>query len=342
MIKVLVIKSGHFSSFGGLGGIHRHCSALVNLFDGDEDIEIIEEPQFEYYSISLLGKRIYKWNSFYGKLKRIEFDIIHIHGYLQPCVFQAFLAALFLRKKIVYSPHFHPFKYITRPLFGFFFFFFFIKPFLSQVAVTVTLNKEDTSFLKMYSYTRMIPHWYDSFSESMEGKVSGTKEVILFVGRNDKNKGIEHLYVLPYDQYEVHCVTEGYLQRKDFIQHTNASDELLLNLYRRASLVVVPSKYEAFSLVALESLVNSTPVLLSNRVRIADHLDGIVGWRIFDYGDFDDFLSSLPAAISTKVDINSIFERFSPKNIKDMYREVYLYALRSQGSNIKCYKKAKS
>lgn len=94
--------------------------------------------------------------------------------------------------------------------------------------------------------------------------------MVLFVGRNDTNKGIEHLYSLP-DNYRVHCVCKGTVKRNDFILHQNLGDAELACLYRQASVVVVPSRYEAFSLVALEALQYHTPVVISERVRIGDY-----------------------------------------------------------------------
>ena len=95
-------------------------------------------------------------------------------------------------------------------------------------------------------------------------------------------------------------------------------------LLTKASLLVIPSKYEAFSYAALEAMTYGTPVLMSERVRIADYLDGVEGFHIFQYGDFDEFVRKVDMTIGSTVDTNVIKQRFSPQKIKEQYRTLYL------------------
>lgn len=146
--------------------------------------------------------------------------------------------------------------------------------------------------------------------------------MILFVGRNEENKGIDYLYKLP-SKYVVHCVTKGNLQRSDFIVHSDVSDEELDLLYREASLVVIPSRYEAFSYVALEAFAHGTPVVMSDRVQIANYLEGKSGYSIFSYGDYQDFLSAVDKTIGIDVDVNGILSIFDKNVIKNKYANIY-------------------
>ena len=152
--------------------------------------------------------------------------------------------------------------------------------------------------------------------------------MLLFVGRNEENKGIDHLYKLPA-KYEVHCVTKGPLLRKDFIIHSDISDNELNMLYKEAALVVIPSRYEAFSYVALEAFAHGTPVVMSDRVQIADYLKDKCGYSIFKYSDYDSFLDAVEKTINTKVDIEAIMSVFTPSIIKNLYRDAYLQATKN-------------
>ena len=100
-------------------------------------------------------------------------------------------------------------------------------------------------------------------------------------------------------------------------------------LYKEASLLVVPSRYEAFSYVALEALQSNTPVVMSDRVRIADHLNGIKGYTIFHYQDYKGFEQAVNETIGTSVDVKKISQIFSPDVIKEMYISEYKRLLKT-------------
>lgn len=318
MIKILVISAGHNEVNGG---IERHCKSLTNMFKNDDVIYIQYKTDLTLKCFPFVHKRYYRWKEICSLVKDCDFDIIHIHGYLHPCAFQLLFISAIYKRKIILSPHFHPFRYIDKPFWGNLYYTFFIKPLLNFVSMIVTLNSDDSHFFRKYNHI-MIPHWINSrFTNS---NISRKKNLILFVGRNDANKGIEYLYRLPEGLYEVHCVTNGVLQRKDFIQHFNISDDDLTRLYLQASLLVIPSRYEAFSLVALEALVRGCPILISNKVRIADYLDNISGVTIFRYGDYSSFLKMMPLAMDQKVQLEKINDIFSADKIKDVYKKMYV------------------
>lgn len=146
--------------------------------------------------------------------------------------------------------------------------------------------------------------------------------MILFVGRNDENKGIPLLYKLNA-KYEVHLVTRGTVERSDFILHNHISNEELSSLYEQASLVVIPSRYEAFSYVALEAFAHSTPVVMSDTVMIADYLKGYDGYMTFRYGDVNGFLQAVEETIGRSVDTDKILAIFEKKKIREQYKDMY-------------------
>lgn len=318
MIKVLLISAGHQEQNGG---IERHCRSLCNLLKNSNSISLSILQNNEAFKIPIINKYYYKWSNIWKFIKSSGADIIHVHGYLHPCTFQVFLVAILQKKQIVFSPHFHPFEYINRPILGRLYFTAFIKPLLRFVSAIITLNDDDSHFFRKYNHV-MIPHWIDTVVP--QNDIKRKKNFILFVGRNDNNKGIEYLYQLPKKKYEVHCVTDGVLERTDFIQYFNISDEELNRLYFEASVLVVPSRYEAFSLVSLEALKRGCPILISDKVRIADYLRGVSGVEIFKYGDYLDFIEKLPVAMSKSVDIDKVNNIFSKENAKKTYLSTYI------------------
>ena len=319
MINVLIIAAGHNKINGG---IERHCASLIDLFKFCDSISLKTVDNQTCYQIPFVRKNFYRWMSIYRSLKKSNADIIHIHGYLHICAFQIIVCAKLLRRKVVLSPHFHPFKYLKHPFLGHLYFSICIKPLLKYVSKIVTINSDDSCFFRKYNYV-MIPHWIDRKNIETSNNIKRKDNFILFVGRNDYNKGLDHLYQLPSGKYEVHCVTSGKLLRSDFVQHINVTDQELNELYMKASVLVVPSKYEAFSLVALEALSKGCPIVISDRVRIADYLKAVSGVRIFKYGDYKCFLLSIQEVICKKVDIKLVNEIFSKDAIREKYFAMY-------------------
>lgn len=304
------------------GGQYTYCQNLINLFKDDDDIRFLNIDQPEGRNIPILNKLWFSWRDLYKKIKESGCDIVHINGYLGPSTWQEFIAAKFAKKKIIYSPHFHPFKYIGRPLFGKLFFYSMIYPVLRLSSQIITIGNTDYDYFKRFHNNVVkIPHHFEMKMKAQD--IGKKKNMILFVGRNESNKGMEYLYSIP-EKYEVHCVTGGELKRKDFIQHTMISADELSKLYSEASLVVVPSRYEAFSLVTLEAFSHNTPVLMSSNVKIADYLSGEQGYMIFEYGNKEDFLNKIGEIIGSPVDSKAILEKFTPERIKSTYKQEIL------------------
>ena len=321
-MKVLITRPNPKSKSDG---IDVYCNALASMFKDDDSVCVLPIENYGTRNFHLLNG-VYKYRKFYNAVKNINPDIIHINGYTSFTVVQAFLCSIFLGKKIVYTPHWHPFEKLNRPLFGKIFFYVLLYPLIKLFAEKIiTLNNEDNTFFASISKnTVQIPHWL-KFNLTSTDNIIKNESMILFVGRvSDTNKGVEHLFKLPLNDYEIHMVGYGDIDiRGDMKRHMNIATEKLVELYKQASLLVVPSKYEAFSLVSLEALMCGTPIVISENVRIADYLKGISGVSIFKYGDYPDFISKVQETIGKQVDIESIKNIFDYKKIKNQYKELY-------------------
>lgn len=319
MLHVLLVLANDISN---TGGIERHCSNIIDLFQNDSMIKIdyLCKERILYKYNRILQKNI--WNCKQLQDIIIKYDVIHIHGFADFFVGQALKIAIKQNKRVVYTPHFHPFMMLRRPILGKVFFDFYIRKFLQNINIIIAINKEDKAFFDRYNTNvLMIPNWLTGI-EKLE--IKRTSNMILAVGRNDFNKGLYHLNKIPFDSYEVHCVTdnsEGLDKR--IIIHSNVSDKELSLLYSKAALLVIPSRYEAFSYVALEALERGTPVLMSERVRIYDHIEGLNGVERFRFGNMDDFVSKIQTTINGDVNIKYVQDFFSCNKIKGLLRSVY-------------------
>lgn len=317
MVNVCILRS---SPIIANGGINSHCVSLMNLLKGDDTIFIL--PFFEHRGWILGNKRICNFFKIKAYIANSGCDIAHVHGFMNLFVAPAIFAAVLCKKKILYTPHFHPFDTLEHPRMSRLYFKLFIRPLLRYVDKVVTLNDEDNRFWQQYGVdTVQIPHW--SNIQTAPCQMAKKKNMLLFVGHNRDNKGIDHLLQLPKGKYEVHCVTNKFI-REDFVHHYNISNEELSMLYQQASLLLVPSRYEAFSLVSLEAFANGTPVLMSDKVRIADYLGGLSGYCIFPYGDYQAFLSSIDETIGMEVDSKEILSIFSAERAKQAYKKLYI------------------
>jgi glycosyltransferase involved in cell wall biosynthesis len=113
-------------------------------------------------------------------------------------------------------------------------------------------------------------------------------------------------------------VKHGYIQ----------SPALLENFYRDMDLQLLPSSMEMFGQVACEALQCGTPVLISDRCGVSDHVKIDYNGKIYKCGDIDDFNTALmdlmergqccPKAISL-----TISEDFNITKLQDQLASCY-------------------
>lgn len=324
MPKILLVHP-HAESLAD--GIVTHCSTLYNMFRGSDDVEVLPPQNYPYRKIKLFNG-LFKFGKLLEAVRQSGADIVHVHGYTTLQVGQALLAAVLCKKKIVYSPHWHPFHELRRPFLAKLFFYVTIAPLVRRFAACcVGINREDSTFLgKLGRPVFTIPHCLAELPPAtVKRQEDNDRMSLLFVGRFDAaNKGVDYLWHLPEGEYDIHLVGNGDIEpRSDMHIHRNVPTDELFQLYRSCSLVVVPSQYEAFSLVALEALSVGTPVVMSDKVRIADYLEGFGGISIFSYGDYDGFVSAVKESRKLKVDVTRVCSIFSQEAIRSQYANLY-------------------
>jgi len=304
-------------------GIQVHCENLAELINETGIFSASLCNDFEYFPLKLFRKSIYKPKSIKKIISNIAPDCISVHGFMTLLPILVINIARKKRIPVIYTPHMHPFYTLTHPVFGNISFLLLLRPILKYFSKIVVINKEEYNFFIKYNKNcYIIPHWINK-SYLPRNKNIHKPNSLLFVGRNDKNKNLSFLYNLPKNKFTVNCATNKKPNRVDFVFHENINDEELEFLYDSVALVIIPSRYEAFSLVALEALSHGTPVLITNRVRIADHLNGISGFTIFQYNNVIDFNNKLEIALNTVVNIDKIYTIFSKERAVERYKEIF-------------------
>ncbi len=321
-MKVLLLHQNRFGR--PWGGIESYCKKLQKLFDNDNNIEISLSQLYPH--VVTFGRLAYDPIDLTALISNSNADIVHINGYTSIAVKQGIEIASQLGKKVVLSPHWHPFDKMNSPLLARIFWTFYIKPYLNKVDGILCINNEDTSFFsKIHSNTIAIPHWINSDIYIGEKKDIKKKNSILFVGRSDdKNKGFDHLLALPTNKYEIHCVAKAKeVSRNDIIFHEHVSQNELNRLYREASLVVIPSRYEAFSYVALEAICAGCPIVVTKGVRFTDYIldQNIIG--SFAFGDYAGFIQKVDEYITRRFNPENYIGKFKESNIKQEYKKFY-------------------
>ena len=322
MKKVLIIRRLRKGTFDGTD---NYCQGLYKLLGKDSECQVLPVPDIPQTPSKLFH---FSYNEDILRPYIAKADIVHINGYTDQGTIDALRLAHKMGKKVVYTAHWHPFRYLGHPLLGKLFFYLKLKQEIIRCAdIVTTINNEDTAFFRSFhNNVVQIPHWCE-FTDKQENIIEKDPRMILFVGRiGDQVKGFNQLLELPEVKYNIACVGKGKIpvKRTDITQYVNIPMHELLDLYRKASLLVIPSKYEAFSFVAIEALSQGTPVVMSDRVRIADYLDGIKGYSVYHYGDTKDFLKKVSETINTHVDTEKVLDYFSPERIGKVYKEMYL------------------
>ena len=128
------------------------------------------------------------------------------------------------------------------------------------------------------------------------------KKTILFVGRLDRQKGIDLLlksYVRVAPQFKL--VVVGDAVRGDLVLNRPESVEFrgwlageeLAKLYRTSDALIVPSRWEGFGLVAIEAMSRGKPVFASNVGGLTDIVRHQETGRLFDLSQIDKVLREI-------------------------------------------------
>ncbi len=273
-------------------------------------------------SRTVMNKQVVPTKTIKKHLKSVASDVIHVHGFSSFFVYQclSIVKKTVPNAKVVYTPHYHPFQYHNHPLLAAAFFHLFLKRSLKNVDVLIALTETEKDFFAQYvdkDKIHIVPNGIQVNNHITE-KEKPLKDTLLFVGRDDHNKRLDFIEMQRayFREKGIRCHIVTDTEKDDdevFTYHKNISDLQLQALYEKCTLLSVPSKYEAFSIVALEAMSYGMPILISDRVQIKSYIaDTGECNQVFRYDDSRDFQDKLEKIL--KKDAIS-YKHCSQKNI---------------------------
>jgi glycosyltransferase involved in cell wall biosynthesis len=142
-------------------------------------------------------------------------------------------------------------------------------------------------------------------------KSESTENIVLFCGGLSlPYKGLRFLeYSLMKIEENHKLIICGKNEKND--KHNAYIGELapseIKEMYQKARVVVVPSKYDAFSLTVLEAMACGVPTILTYQCGISNYLENGVGCFIVNYGNAEE----LAQRISTLLKDNNLWQKMS-------------------------------
>tara|TARA_Y100001970_G_C14158999_1_gene817372 strand:- start:56 stop:1021 length:966 start_codon:yes stop_codon:yes gene_type:complete len=263
----MILYSDQKPSFKG--GIERFCKELSEIYQFHDIFWIDRIGSI----CSLLNKKVINPYKTYNFLKKNNDNSLLITGFSSISVSIVILISFICNKRVVYAPYFHPFSVHRNPILAYVYFHLITRWLLLKIDTIILPNLDSKKFFQKYNKNIFcIPLWLNNFDKFETS--SKKRRGILFVGRLEKNKGI-HVLEKIYETIELKVVSVSNLKlnRKNVEYFNNVDDKKLHEIYRNSLITIIPSEYESFSFVQLESMLQGTPIMTSKNVKINENFN---------------------------------------------------------------------
>ena len=277
-------------------------------------------------------------------IRRLNPDIVHLHSSFAGALVRTLLPGRSGRPRIIYCPHGWAFGIECAPfkqrLYAA------IERRLARHSDLIIVNSESEHALALkFGLPRdkiQLVNNGVAWRPPVNRGEGGGKLRVAFIGRHDRQKGLDLLLDaidrFPLPNVEFHVVGASVLERNSSSSSGNRSNVKFHGWVDRAAIdellsqmdaLVMPSRWEAFGLVAVEAMRAGVPVLASNRGALPEIVGHGVGGYIFDLDDpsaLGRLLSSLdrPALNKLRKSARARWEReYSAARMNELTEQAY-------------------
>ncbi|WKA53963.1 glycosyltransferase [Planococcus shixiaomingii] len=276
---------------GGVGTYLNHLLPYQSKSSDIEEVFLVTSEKTEFQDGDNVYKYAYERNIIgilkagiiiYKKIEQLQPEIIHIHSTFAGFYTRGLL--LFKKRsfKVVYCAHGWSFLMETSRLKQNI--YVLIESILA-LATDKIINISNYEHQQALQYSLLRSKSvliYNGISENRKTvdinlRVDPTKINLLFIGRFDKQKGLDILIKTFSDHnlsnITVYLIGEQVVERKEkeisfpsnFVQLGWLDNEIIDSYYSLFDAVIVPSRWEGFGLVAIEAMKNKKAVIASNK-----------------------------------------------------------------------------
>jgi glycosyltransferase involved in cell wall biosynthesis len=355
------VKILHIAEYAK-GGVATYLNQILpyqqEMFGSDNiylAVSDINSEQFDYINNENQIRYRYKRNLFgiiqlreiYKEvIKNVNPDIIHVHS-----TFAGFGSRLIKRgdhQKLVYTPHGWSFNQDTSEL---------KKKVYTYIERKLTKKTDIITDISRYEMgqailrgidSKKIKLIYNGISEQpnyIDIPAVYNKRVInmLFIGRFDRQKGLDYLLEV-FEQVTHTNLSLNIIGENVISNNSPTSENANVNLIgkvdnssidsyiRDADVIILPSRWEGFGLVAIEAMRNKKACIVSNRGALPELVKHEENGYVFDFNNQGSLISILNQLDRTKLkqmgeEGHSIFKQlFTSKQLNNelikVYREV--------------------
>ena len=315
-----------------LGGVETHVKELskhltqlgveVEVYTTDPIGNLPKRGRVDGFDIHRF--RSYSYNGIYSfspelfsSLKKISgVDIVHAHDYQDYGVLAAYLSKKKFQKPLVYTPHYHPmggskWRTIAKGIYNAVLGGCLFKNADAVIAVSrYEKNLLDQQFHLNSRKLIYIPNGinYEKFSNFKKRVYSNKKQIILYVGRLEKYKGVQFIIsalkkIIEVENCELRIIGDGSYKKEliNFVEKLGIADHVsflgkvsesdLIEAYISSDVFVMTSQYEAFCIALAEAMAYALPVIATKVGGMPELIDHGQHGFLIDYPPQRDVLA---------------------------------------------------